>query len=379
MINLAGYIFSLDNVNSLNMCIDTGIYSTNLSEPKNNIWNIPHEGTFADYLSMKPGDNIYFFIKRKVYGIGELINVGFDCKYLNYPDATIPQNYDFDNISDLMLLNKDEKNLNNRCLCTFKPSPNFFKMGIDMDDILSSNPKSFRMLRAFWKLSFIKIDDEENKALKDIILKRNEEYIFKEYGNFEFNNKIHNYIYNKVNNFYKISSEQILIHCTSNDYLRHEMAIEAGIIDIISNTVHSIFGKWDYVSHQVIASPFKPIDYMDKMDIFGYKFIPGFNTISKYLLVEIKKDKGTKDAIDQIMKYVDWINQEYASNDYSMIEAFLVAYDFPQEVIDYKNNVCIRNFTKGRRPTVSDTWTNIKLIKYSFNYTNNELKFQEIK
>lgn len=26
------------------------------------------------------------------------------------------------------------------------------------------------------------------------------------------------------------------------------------------------FGTWDYVSHQVAASPFKPIDYMDKND-----------------------------------------------------------------------------------------------------------------
>ena len=40
-----------------------------------------------------------------------------------------------------------------------------------MDDVLSYKPNSFRMLRAFWKLSFVKIDDEENKALKDIILK----------------------------------------------------------------------------------------------------------------------------------------------------------------------------------------------------------------
>ena len=36
-----------------------------------------------------------------------------------------------------------------------------------MDDVLASNPSQFRMLRAFWKLSFIKIDDDENQALID--------------------------------------------------------------------------------------------------------------------------------------------------------------------------------------------------------------------
>ncbi|WP_400246667.1 hypothetical protein AB3U99_07445 [Niallia sp. JL1B1071] len=46
-----------------------------------------------------------------------------------------------------------------------------------MDDVLASNPDKFRILRAFWKVSFIKIDDEENKALRDIILKRNEEHL----------------------------------------------------------------------------------------------------------------------------------------------------------------------------------------------------------
>jgi hypothetical protein len=46
-----------------------------------------------------------------------------------------------------------------------------------MDDVLASNPDAFKMLRVLWKLSFIKIDDVENKALYDIILKSNENEI----------------------------------------------------------------------------------------------------------------------------------------------------------------------------------------------------------
>ncbi|WP_246637615.1 hypothetical protein [Crassaminicella profunda] len=369
----------MDNLDSLNLCIETGVYSTNLKEIKNGLWSRPQEGTFADYFSMKAGDNVYFFIKRKIYGIGELINIGYDCKYLNYPKADIPVNYDFNTIKSKMLLNKDKQNLNNRYLCTFKASPNFFEMGIDMDDVLSSNPKSFRMLRAFWRLSFIKIDEEENKALRDIILKRNEKYIMKNNGVFPFYDKVHTAIQSKVNSDYKISSKEILKYCSDDDYIKHEMALEVSLIDILANTNHRIFGNWDYISHQVIASPFKHIDYMDKMDVFGYKYIPNFDTISQYILIEIKRNKATKDAINQIMKYVDWINQEYTFGDYSMIQAFLVCYEFPQDVIDYKNNICIRNFTKGRRPTISDTWTNVRLIKYFFDPKDRKLKFKEIK
>ena len=39
------------------------------------------------------------------------------------------------------------------------------------------------------------------------------------------------------------------------------------------------------------------------MDIFGYRYIKGYDTISKYMVIEIKKDAAQRDVIDQIMKY----------------------------------------------------------------------------
>ncbi|NLP52450.1 hypothetical protein HC179_17270 [Bacillus sp. RO1] len=248
-----------------------------------------------------------------------------------------------------------------------------------MDDVLSSNPSSFRMLRAYWKTSFIKIDDEENKALKDIILKRNEEFINQQEGIFCSKIDTTSNIKQKVNGSYSITSENLLSLCSHGKVINHEMAIEAGIIDVISQGIPSPFGSWDYVSRQVVASPFKPIDYMDRMDVFGYKYINGFDTISKYLIIEIKKGPGTFDAIDQIMKYVDWVNQEYSYGDYSMVNAFLVCSGFSKEVIDYKYKVCKRNYIKGRRPAISDEWSNVRLIKYEFDSSEKKLRFVEIK
>ncbi|HEY4601706.1 MAG TPA: hypothetical protein VIG73_10605 [Cerasibacillus sp.] len=374
---MAGYIFSLNSIGALTGSIYDGIYSTNLKLPKNNYWSVHHEGTFADYITMKDGDNVFFFHQRKIYGIGELITVKGDCKLLNFPDADFPSSPDFSKIKNDMILNHSPENLRNRMLCTFKGKPYFFKNGVDMDEVLRSNPTKFKMLRAFEKLSFIKIDEEENKALIDIILKNNEENLFNKSNLFITNNKLHKRINNLVNKKYKVTSENILDLCKGKDgQLKHEMAIETGVLEhIIQNK--GTFGRWDYVSHQVIASPFKPVIYMDKMDIFGYRFIPGYDTVSKYLVLEIKKGPATKDDIIQVMKYVDWVNKEYSYEDYNMIKAFLVAYDFPPKVIQIRNTLALRNYLKGFRPPISKEWSNLRLIKYRYIPERKELAFCE--
>ena len=86
--SVAGYVFAIggdkDPVSSIRACAEKGVFATNLKGEA----PIPFEGTLADYVSMKPGDNIYFFCKRRYYGVGELVSVGPDCKYCNYPRAS---------------------------------------------------------------------------------------------------------------------------------------------------------------------------------------------------------------------------------------------------------------------------------------------------
>ncbi|SHF14267.1 hypothetical protein [Clostridium fallax] len=240
------------------------------------------------------------------------------------------------------------------------------------------------MLRAFWKISFLKIDDEENKALKDIILKRNENFLSDNADNtdifFSFDSTYHNNIKNKLNKNYILDTKKILYYSSNKNIIYHEMAIEAAVICQISNKVKNtidILDCCDYISHQVIASPFKPIDYMDKMDIFGYKYIPNFyGTISKYLVIELKKGAAKIQDIEQTLKYVDWINQQYSFGDYSMINAFLIANEFDKSIIEEKNKLAKRNFITKSHPITSSIWTNLKLIKYTF---NRETKLLELK
>lgn len=376
---MAGYIFSLDNEKSLEESINKGVFSINMKIPKNNIWRQHHEGTFGDFMTMKEGDNVYFFHNRKIYGIGRLVNINNECKYLNFPNADKPFTYTFSSLKNKMIIRDSKENISNRVVCSFEGSPYFFKTGVDMDEVLASNPGKFKMLRAFWRVSFIKIDDDENKALFDIILKNNEENLLVNKNFFTEKRSLHKRIKEIANNDYKVNSDNILSLCSdANGSVKHEMALEVGILDYISNNKIKIFGNWDYLSRQVIASPFKPIDYMDKMDIFGYKYIPSFQTISKYLVIEIKKNAATIDDLNQIMKYVDWINQEYSFGDYNMIEAFLVAFDFPEEVVKQINKIANRNFIKSRRPPLSNQWSNLKLISYRYDLQKKKLLFEKV-
>ena len=119
--------------------------------------------------------------------------------------------------------------------------------------------------------------------------------------------------------------------------------------------------------------------YMDKMDVFGYSYIVGFSpTKSKYMVIEIKKSAGTKDDIEQLLKYVDWVKDEYCFGDYSMIDAFLVGYSFSTDVTEHKKSVSLRKYTIGRRPALSLEWKNLTIIKYRFDPESIRLLFSTI-
>ncbi|MDU8977526.1 MAG: hypothetical protein E7G38_11255, partial [Clostridium perfringens] len=90
---------------------------------------------------------------------------------------------------------------------------------------------------------------------------------------------------------------------------------------------------------------------------------------------ELKKDVASPEDLNQVMKYVDWISQEYAFGDYDMINAFLVAKTIPQDVRNERNTIAQRNFIKGRRPPTFGTWTNLNLVEYNFNIQNNKIEF----
>ncbi len=363
-IKMAAYVFAVGGSENafaqIREMVECGIYSTRI----NSLSPVPFEGTVADYQSMKAGDDVYFFSKRKFYGIGKLVNVGPDCKYNNYPDATLLMELNYSGFAgrELKYYGKSQTP-KMRWLCFFKPSPAFFVDGLDMDDVLRYKPYCFKMIRAFEKRSFIKLDDEESRALREIFLIRKSE----DKNVLPFNSREQEQIAKRRLEDYCIKADDLMIHGAYDRQKRcfkHEMAIEACLVgQLVSG--ESFLGKWDFVSHQVVASPAKPVSYMDRMDVLAMRYVPNETVVNKYLVAEIKKDMADESTISQVMEYVDWLCDNYAYGDYGMIEACVIAPDFRKITDDSLPRLCTRTYMTGSHPATTKHWSAIKLVKCS--------------
>lgn len=370
---MAGYLFAFNNKQSLFDCVRSGIYSTLMKEKR----SVVTSSTFADFATMKPGDSVYFFSKREVFGIGEIVSILPGSAFLDdYVGASSGRNKAQEDDSLMKYIGASNQEVPDgiihRWIIAFKPAPYFFSQGVDMDDLLASNPIDFRSLRVFWKRSFIKFDDEEDLAFKSAILRANLQHLQspKKPGliSCEYSASIAKLrgkpdIFSHKPDFFSYLAKRR----NAKGALSSEMDLEAGLLLQLSakdeNAVQA-FGSWDYLSHQVHASPSKAVDYMDKMDVFGYSFIPNYPIISRYLVAELKKDKATVQDLYQLMKYVDWVRSEYAGNDYGLIRAFLVAHEFDEKGISAHIEDAERSYLLNRRPPSTKQWRDITFVRY---------------
>lgn len=373
---MAGYIFAIGAHNEkevrdiISKSASQGIYSPRVM--LNNTHPLAFEGTFCDFLSMKAGDNVYFFAKRKVYGIGKLANVGKDCKYCNYKKASNLEAYTYEKIQDDLLVDYGKESPDYRWICCFKSDPCFFETGIDIDEILTYKPERFKVFRTFWNLSFIKIDEEENDTLKEVILLKKQKEMMAKKELFAFDDGYQKTIQTRISDDYKLDVKSLLASAVEKGKVKHEMALEAATIDALGkeSTLTSLLGPWDYISHQVAASPCKPVAYMDHIDVFAMRYLPGSTIVGKYLVVELKKGKAEKKDIDQIMKYTDWVCHEYAFGNYEAITSCLIASDFPPDISSYSSKVATRYYTSGSHPVENKDWHDMHLLRYRWEKGN---------
>ena len=335
-----------------------GVYSTMMSVN----WSNAAESTLGDFVTMRPGDNVYFFGKRKVYGIGEVLDAG-DGRAVteNFRGSTMPVvNVEYASSNAIVKGTGDKVG---RWVVAFAPSPAFFEEGIDMDDLLLSEPDAFRSLRVMQQRTFVKLDDEENLAFMAAFLRRNlgrlGQVTAKRPG-----------VPAEVVAGGPPDVRSLLASKRKRDgSLSSEMLVEVGLLHQLSygdQRTSEVFGRWDYLSHQVNASPFKPVAYMDKIDVFGYRWIRGYgNILEGFLVAELKKDASGADDVPQVMKYVDWVRGEYSHGDYSMVKAFLVANRFDDAVLNGLDRLARRDYVVGCRPAVSRRWSDLTLVTYN--------------
>lgn len=373
-----------------------GIYSTNLFVKEGaRKWSKPKVATFADYFGMKKDDYIFFFSERKIYGVGKLVNIGEDCKYWSYKGANLPRTYTEEEIKDNRLSNYIKPE--NRCLCFFEPVL-FYPHAIDMDEALMAYPDSFKSLRVIQGRTFIKLDDEESMALFSVLNRRNASAREDDYdwNPPKFDKTMHDMAKIKLEadpGVYRFSIESLLLNYQpwNGSGIQEEMAVEAAVVDYLTkNNDGSIFDELSYVTHQVSASPAKPVEYMEWMDVFGYSVssylieqaVPIRFAVDKYYVIEIKRGylslptsrsgketkqiRKNKAVANQLMKYVDWVAKNYASGNYPMVKGILVANGFDENFIEYCKKMCVRNYNNGYRDAMPAVWDSFELISYSF-------------
>lgn len=348
-------------------CVSHGVYSTYISDKSN-----ARAATQADYHGMKEGDNIYFFFNRNIYGIGRIISIDGDTAFFNnpddmiYPEAGVARNQPY--------------------LCLFEAAPYFFKEGVDMDSVLESNPEAFHKLRFFYERSFIQIDDVENAALKSLIIQKHEQDLLNPTEKAFFPTTLVKETHDRIRQKYQSDKAKHELNpitffksgldetkkCPNR--IRSETYLEGLILDYVKRN-NSTIGHWDFLSRQFPASPCKPPKYAYNMDLYGYRYVKGFEQdkiISKYVIIELKSQTITEDAVLQLLKYVDWVCQRFAHGDYSMIEAYVIGYDMEENLLENIEDSYTRHYIKSAKQRFGSqgvevetgTWNDVKFISY---------------
>lgn len=136
-------------------------------------------------------------------------------------------------------------------------------------------------------------------------------------------------------------------------------------MDLLRNYESKFLGKWDFIGRQFPASPPKPSEYKESMDLFGYRYVSGFpGAVSKYLIIELKVGMISIDHVQQTMKYVDWICREYTNGDYSMVEAYTIGFDKAKDIDKEAKEIAERNYIIEGHPIKSRKWQNLRILSY---------------
>ena len=389
---MPGYIVNLDSEEAVEQCATNGAYGTRITRDARN--PLAQLATLADYLTMTEGSLIFFFQERMIYGVGKVVKIQSKnlmiASLCNFPEsdslATRAPSPSRQLVADEGVDGKDV-----RWVVFFEPFPRFMKRGLDMDEALTADKYgAMRQLRVFWKRSFMKIEDDEAQLLADLLFQKNRAALIAAQGNRQEGGTKRFFDKSKMAAYHsaaakKASSEGhafdparlVRKYIDEKGRISQEAALQAWLVYHLTEGtpwVKKIFGRFDVVINQVAASPFKPPDWMDKIDIFGYsnrRFVERLPpTVTTYKIIELKRKTNKEVAeegpnpIDQTMKYVDWVANTRAGGDYSLVRAFLITKGFDADDIDYASKTARREYVVPRRPFTPDQWQRLTLVGY---------------
>ena len=272
-----------------------------------------------------------------------------------------------------------------------------------MDEVLSSPSAHFFWGLRFWKgFSFRQLGEEETRALLGIFLRRfhkDTEYLNPERSEEEHMNKI-------KDNFRGTFSAKKLVAANPCEYLHDDGTFkkENWLHALVIEHLKENDSKWNEllydpcrknVFREVPASPPKPPIWADSIDVLTTSHHPKRKEVTThYTVIEIKKDEVVansarqfNEVVTQIMKYVEFLAENYTEGNYGAISAFYVAKGFSEQFMKfYEESLNVRlEKESGVTPIVRlyvldpheekpvKMWKNLELLEYGWNKASNEL------
>lgn len=359
-----------------------------------NIWY----AVFADLLTISPGDKVFFFSKRRIYGIAEVVGMGNDGALgpiLNFPNSDI---FNTQPLTGSISDGPDADKI--RVVVLLKPSPCFFPEGIDMDEVLSYPGAEYCWGLRFWSgRNILQLGIAETKLLEGIFLRRYSSQ------SRQIQPETAGCIAAKARamrlgvarpSFVKMLANPAHSADVAGVKINREFAIHGALIEAIQYGCSILPPEFvDANDHllgcqrEIPASPPKPYDYADFIDVMRFNgWSAAIPTAVRFDIFEIKKDRMRGEAlpiIKQLLEYVDFVARNYASGDYGAIRAGFIAESFPPDVlsqyraaqaltgqnlnVDFHKPYVLSTHGSG---TSTKIWRNLFLITYKWNGTTVE-------
>lgn len=374
---MAGVIINLSGPEPRERYCTHGAYSYRQERPapRRRGWGQNHEGAIADYLALSDADLVFFFERRRIFGIGRIVRMPGTaratlCNFAGSWDLfAAPQ-------APYLWDNEPEDSLGDHPFVVFfQPEPAWYKEGIDMDEALASDAHGYvKQLPFFHRVSFARLDDFEAAHLASLIRKANSSDTAYPTHHEGVHARARDVLASHPGLF-DVDIDSLARQYTEGALIRHEALLEAWLIDAFQNRwelVRSAIGRDEqpaFVGRQVPASPFKPPNYIDKIDLLAYDIQRPTPTspvpvAHSYLVAELKKGDATEDDVRQTLKYVDWVAHKEQGGDYAGICAMMVSAGYPDSVRGVAASEGRREYVRPRRPYDTRTWESLRLVTY---------------
>jgi hypothetical protein len=352
--------------------------------------------TFADLATIRDGDLVFFFKKRRIYGVGRLERAGDaqHCVVLNYPGALTPAP-NVPSADDAIIgPDVDAEWRRIRVVVRFRPFPHYFSDGIDMDEFLSSPWADDAWGLRFWQgFSFQQLGEREANDLLTTFYRRfaNDVRPISQIAeapaaalDVRYRSDLH-----------RPFAVSDIVAPNPGDYiadgeLRSEELLHGLLVDqldpILGLHGSALLRSDDRLDifHELAASPPKPPTFGDWIDLMTTRSYPTLTGDARraihYEVIEVKKgsfgilsqmyDKN----IPQVMKYVDFIAQRYAGGNYAAVSATVIARRFGDPLLErhrqaqqVESGVSTRAYVLDPHdPNPTRTWQQLRLLTYSW-------------